>query len=199
VIVVVEGVSAVGKSTWCATHGSGNVVAETERLAPHPDLDEDDLAQFWNGVNCDRWAEAMNVEAESGLAICDTDPLKLHYDYCLARLGLRSFDRFEVGVELAAASIAARQLGIADIVLVASADDETLLRQRDLDPTRGRSSFDLHRRLGPALGDWYGTLAAFDPGRVIWELPEELPAPVERDRFDVELFQQWMGGLPRLV
>lgn len=72
VIVVVEGVSAVGKTTWCATHGSGNVVAETGPIEPPAGLGDHEHAQFWHGVNCGRWAEAMTVEAECGLAICDT-------------------------------------------------------------------------------------------------------------------------------
>ena len=71
-IVVVEGVSAVGKTTWCATHGSGNVVAETGRFEPPAGLGDHEHAQFWHGVNCGRWSEAMTVEAECGLAICDT-------------------------------------------------------------------------------------------------------------------------------
>ena len=197
VIVVVEGVSAVGKTTWCATHGSGNVVAETGRFEPPAGLGDHEHAQFWHGVNCGRWAEAMTVEAECGLAICDTDPLKLHYDYCLAILGLVTWQRFDVGADLALASIVARQLGIADVVLVRAVDDERLLCQQDLDTTRRRSNFNLHRQLGPALNDWYRTLSELAPGRVIWEFPSEVPAAIERDRYDVDLFQLWMANLPR--
>ena len=55
--------------------------------------------------------------------------------------------------------------------------------------------FNLHRQLGPALNDWYRTLSELAPGRVIWEFPSEVPAAIERDRYDVDLFQLWMANL----
>lgn len=195
-IVVVEGPSAAGKTTWCAAHGSDSAIAETGRIEP-PAAPDDDLARFWSDINCRRWAQALQVEHERGLAVCDTDPLKLHYDYCLARIGVASWGRFEAGVALAAEAIASCQLGIADIVLVNIPNDETLARQRDSDPTRGRRNFDLHRRLGPGLRDWYATLARLDPGRVIWQHPPSMPPPVARDRYDTDIFGAWMAQLPR--
>jgi hypothetical protein len=36
-IVVVEGISASGKSTWCARHGCSPVVPENGRIAGAPD------------------------------------------------------------------------------------------------------------------------------------------------------------------
>jgi hypothetical protein len=197
VIVVVEGPSAAGKTTWCTTLGSASVVAETGPLELPAASSDDDLAQFWSEVNCRRWAEAVRVESEYGLAVCDTDPLKLHYDYCLARIGIASWERFEAGVAIAAEAIALGQLGLADVVMVDVPDDETLARHRRSDPTRSRRNFDLHRRLGPGLRDWYGALAQLDPDRVIWEYPDEMPPAVARDRHDVDLFEAWMAQLRR--
>lgn len=197
VIVVVEGPSAAGKTTWCRTRGSDGVVAETGRIEPPAASSDDGLARFWNDINCRRWAETLRVEAERGLAVCDTDPLKLHYDYCLARLGVVSWERFEAGIVAAAEAIASCRLGIADIVLVNLSDDEILARRRDADPTRSRRNFDLHRRLGSGLRDWYETLAQLDPGRVIWTHPSEMPPMVVRDRYDTDLFRGWMSQLPR--
>lgn len=196
-IVVVEGPSAAGKTTWCAAHGPDHVVAETGPIEPPGTASDDDLARFWGEIGCGRWAEALRVEAERGLAVCDTDPLKLHHDDGLARLGLVPWDRFDAGVRWAAEAVAARRLGLADVVLVAVPDDGTLARRRDGDPTRTRRRFDLHRRLGPALRDWYATLDGLDPGRVGWEHPPELPPPVGRERYDADLFRAWMDRLPR--
>jgi hypothetical protein len=129
--------------------------------------------------------------------VCDTDPLKLHYDYCLARVGAAPWDRFEAGVAMVATAIASRTLGIADIVLVHIPDDATLTRQRALDSTRNRRNFELHRRLGPALRDWYAVLDRLDPGRVMWQNPARVPPTVDRPRFDPDLFDAWMAQLPR--
>jgi hypothetical protein len=197
VIIAVEGPSAAGKTTWCNAHVSEGFVAETGRIEQPTELSDDGLARFWNRLNCHRWATAIEVETHYGLAVCDTDPLKLHYDYCLARVGVASWDRFEAGVAAAAEAVASCTLGIADIVLVNIPDDETLLQQRASDPTRSRRNFDLHRRLGPALRDWYDILDRLDPGRVMWAYPSAVPNAVERDRYDTHLFEVWMAQLPR--
>lgn len=197
VIIAVEGPSAAGKTTWCSAHGTERVVAETGRIEQPPELSDDGLARFWNDLNCRRWATAIEVETDYGLAVCDTDPLKLHYDYCLARVGAASWDRFEAGVAVAAEAVASGTLGIADIVLVNIPDDEALQRQRASDPTRSRRNFDVHRRLGPALRDWYEVLDRLDPGRVRWKYPSAVPSTVERDRYDTALFEVWMAQLPR--
>lgn len=199
VIVVVEGPSAAGKTTWASAHGPDYVVPETGRIDLPDDIGDGDLTRFWNDLNCARWAEAVQVEATRGIAVCDTDPLKLHYDYCLARIGAAGWDRFEDGVAEAAEAIDSHRLGIADVVLVSMPDTETLTRQRDSDSSRVRRNFDLHRRLVPGLRDWYRTLERLDPGRVRWEFPDQMPTPLVRERYDTELFRAWMEGLPRHV
>ena len=196
-IVVVEGPSAAGKTTWCTAHGSDSVIAETDRIKLPAVSSDHELARFWSDVNCRRWAQALRVENERGLAVCDTDPLKLHYDYCLARIGSASWERFEAGVAVAAEAIASHQLGVADVMLVNIADDVTLARQRNSDPTRSWRNFDLHGRLGPGLRDWYETLDRLDPGRVSWQYPPEVPPTAVRDRYDTDFFGSWMEQLPR--
>jgi len=199
VIVVIEGPSAAGKTTWATTHALNNVIAETGPASPPSDGSDDDLARFWSDLNCRRWMRALEVESEFALALCDTDPLKLHYDYCLARLGRVTWDRFEAGISATTEAIKQNRLGLADIVLVSIPDDRTLALQRDSDSTRGRSNFDLHRLLSPALRDWYATLDQLDSGRVLWGFPEQMPSTVVRERYDADLFRSWMGMLPRHV
>ncbi len=196
-ILVVEGPSATGKSTWATAHGSDNVIDETGRIDGPVGFSADRLAGFWAEVNCRRWTEAIDVEMKSGIALCDTDPLKLHYDYCLARIGVESWDDFDLGVAAATNAITQQRLGLADVVLVSFPDDQTLERQRNSDLTRRRRNFQLHRRLGPSLRDWYATLDQLDPGRVQWRFPPMLPAPVVRERHDVDMFREWMSQLPR--
>lgn len=196
-IIAVEGPSAAGKTTCAARLGGERVIAETGRLVPPAGLSGSNLAEFWSQVNARRWAAALAAEHETGLAVCDTDPLKLHYDYCLARVGAASWDRFDVGVVAATNAIGQRRVGIVDFVAVGLADDDTLERQRVADSTRRRRNFDLHRKLGPALRDWYEALDRLDPGRVVWTFPTALPALIERGRYDLDLFHAWIAELPR--
>ena len=199
VIVVVEGPSAAGKSTWAASHGSERVIEETGRIEVPGDLAGERVATFWTEANCRRWAEAVEGETKYGIVLCDTDPLKLHYDYCLARIGAASWNSFDLGVAATTDAIRQKRLGLADIVLVSIPDDETLRRRRDSDPSRRRRNFDLHRQVGPYLTDWYSTLDQIEPGRVKWEFPPTLPASAVRERYDVDLFRGWMDLLPRSV
>lgn len=195
--MVVEGPSAAGKTSWVSAQSLKGVLAEASGIEVPDGLAPTGLAEFWNELNCRRWAEAVEIETTNGLVICDTDPLKLHYDYCLARVGAGSWDRFETGVVLATDAIEKKRLGLADLVLVSIPDDESLRRQRNSDTTRSRRNFELHRRLSPGLRDWYSILELLDPGRVHWGFPDSVPEPVGRDNYDAALFRSWMKQLPR--
>ena len=95
-IVVVEGASAAGKSTWCAAHARGLTVPELRLPDPRAafGLDEGQAAMFWSHANAARWRLALDMEAQNGTAVCDTDPFKLHYVWCLWRIGEGSRERF---------------------------------------------------------------------------------------------------------
>ena len=193
-IIVVEGPSAAGKSTWALEHAGGSLVPEHTGLHA-PSGDHDAVVSFWVVANGERWEQALRVEASTGTAVCDTDPLKLHYDFCLMRIGQRSMTAVRAGAAACRAAIAEQRLGIADLVLCLVPDAETLEQRRDADDTRSRRNFDLHRQLGAPLTEWYDALARLDPGRVQWDFPDALPAVVERDRYDLELFDAWMRRL----
>lgn len=196
-IVVAEGPSAAGKSTWANTFPMQHVIPETGTIEVPISMSDAEHAAFWNSVNCARWTDAVGVEESTGLAVCDTDPLKLHYDYCLARIGAANWERFDCGVADAKAAITEQRLGIADLVVVHLPDDQTLVRQRDSDRSRRRRNFELHRRLAEPLRDWYEALDRLDPGRVRWDFLNGHPPHVHRNRFDQELFAAWMTDLPR--
>jgi hypothetical protein len=195
VILVVEGPSAAGKTTWLSQWDPSLVIEELGRIEPPLDSVSGE-SEFWADFNAERWSRAMTVEATRGSALCDTDPLKLHYDYCRARAGVVSWTQFEAGVRACAAAIAQRRLGIADLILCAIPDVDTLDARRQGDVTRSRRNFGLHRDFGPGLRDWYGTLEALDAGRVMWAFPATIPEVDARDRHNLTLFNRWMNGLP---
>lgn len=95
VIVAVEGPSAAGKTTWCRQHASA-LVEEYAPTGVEPDgTDAADQAAYWIRVNSGRWRTALDLEARSGTVICDSDPLKLRYSWCLSRIGAAPWSRFE--------------------------------------------------------------------------------------------------------
>lgn len=195
-IVVLEGPSAAGKTTWAARWPAVSVVPETGPVEVPTMLEVDELAQVWADIDAHRWAKVVATEAATGLAVCDTDPLKLHYSYCLARLEAGDWAMFDDGVRAYRRAIEARRQGMADLVACWIPDDAQLVEQREADTTRGRRNFELHRRMAGPLRDWYEALAALDPERVVWAFPEDVAVVVERDRFDVDLFDAWMATLP---
>ncbi len=177
-IVVIEGISAAGKTTWCAGHAAGLTVPEAPLApgAPSRTADPEAAARYWAAQysqrNAERWRTALEVEAREGLAVCDTDPFKLHYAWSLWWIGEGDRDAFWRQAELDRALFTSGDLGFADLVLVADATSEAARRQRDADPTRARRNFDLHVRLYDPLRRWYSAVDRLDPGRVRWSLPD---------------------------
>lgn len=198
-IVVVEGPTAAGKTAWCQRQ-VGRFVAEYATAGAEP-VDGQALARHWARAGMRRWAEAEELERIDGVAFCDTDPVKLHYSWGMAALGLAPRAQFDR--ELAVTRVAFRtgRLGFADAVLLGLPDLETLQRQRDDDPTRRRRNFATHVQLREPLRQWYATLDGLDPGRVIWDLPADgvpkLPAP-RPDRTALTLLDALVDALPAL-
>lgn len=197
-IVVVEGISACGKSRYAASFGARHVVAEHGRVAGAPDRDADPEAvgRFWAGKNEERWRAALAVEGATGLAVCDTDPLKLHYIWSLWRIGAAPEARWRAELVATRDSFAAGRIGFADTYFVKPIDPEVARRQRDGDPARTWRNFDLHVRLQEPLLDWYGAIDAVLPGRVTFDFPAD-PAPTEAGKcYDITLFDAFVARLP---
>jgi hypothetical protein len=191
VILIIEGPSAAGKSTAALRLGAGALVPEAAGLEP-PAADALTVATFWAEANSARWELAVETERRDGRAVCDTDPLKLHYDYCRFRIGQLEQLQLVAGAASCRRLIEQRRLGIADLILCSIPDGEVLRRQREGDTTRSRRRFELHRQLAVPLRDWYAALEAIDPSRVEWTFPTVLPSTRRRDRYDVDLFDDWM-------
>lgn len=204
-IVAIEGPSAAGKTTWCRTTGY-DFVPEYTSTGIEPDGREPaQQAAYWTEVNSRRWSQALALEARAGLAICDSDPIKLHYSWCLARLGESPVARFDAELASLRGSMEKQRLGFPDKVLIAIPDEQTLRLQKTKDLTRSRRSFELHLRLRQPLIEWYQCLDKLAAGHVFWDLPAaggtgtfgELPR--RSDRYDLQLLDALIGSLPALI
>jgi hypothetical protein len=199
VIVVVEGPTAAGKTTWCQRQ-VGRFVAGYVPTGTEP-VDGHALARHWARVSMRRWAEAEDLERADGVAFCDTDPMKLHYSWGMAALGLAPRAQFDRELAVTRVAFQTGRLGFADAVLAGLPDLETLHRQRDDDSTRRRRNFATHVQLREPLRQWYAALDSLDPGRVIWDLPADgvpkLPAP-RPVRTCVDLLDSLVDALPAL-
>ena len=202
-ILAVEGISAAGKTSWCRAHAAAFTVPENGRLDDAPDRlrDPGRAASFWADRNADRWRAALEVEARHGVAVCDTDPLKLHYAWGLLQLGELTRETWEFERAATRDRVAAGALGFADRVLLIVPDVAEARRRRDADPTRKRRNFERHARLGPSLVAWYRALEAARPGTVVTSqsLPDALPdGAVRDDRYDLAAFDRLTVALPDL-
>lgn len=183
-IVVVEGPSAAGKTTWCRRSGFP-VVDEYVPTGLEPDRsDLSAQADYWTEVNCGRWAQARALEANNPVVVCDSDPVKLHYSWCLNRIGAAPRERFAHELAATRRAFAADRLGFADLVLTVIPPLATLREHRNADLGRPRRSFELHAQLSGPLRQWYQTLDVLEPGHVAWHLPEpdELHGQLLRSR-----------------
>ena len=199
-IVVVEGISAAGKTSWCRKHAAGQIVEEASPTLPVPDRESEPerAAAFWIEQNARRWQLAVEMEPLTSLAVCDSDPLKLHYSYGLWRIGWLAEEHWQLERDLTRRAVRDGRLGFADLYLVKPIAPDAARRQRDSDPSRTRRNFELHVRLGPPLIEWYRAVEAILPGRVRWDFPEQgIPAadPRARDE-DAQLFDALIGRLP---
>lgn len=186
-IVVVEGISAAGKTRWCREHAAGHVVEEAapSAIAPDRNIDPQAAALFWTDRSAERWAAALAMEESSGLAVCDSDPLKLHYAFSLWRIGALEERAWQNERDVTRAAVADGRLGFADLYLVKRIDPEQARRQRNADPNRTRRNFELHLRLQPPLIEYYGALETLLPGRVACALPDGgVPRAAPRPRQD---------------
>ncbi|MEV4638213.1 hypothetical protein AB0J80_12760 [Actinoplanes sp. NPDC049548] len=198
-IVVVEGPTAAGKTSWCRRY-VGRFVPEAAATGREP-ADGVAAARHWVRTGVQRWSAALELERQDGIAFCDTDPVKLHYAWGMAALGLAPRAQFDRELAVTREAFRSRRLGFADAVLVSLPDVETLRQRRDGDATRRRRNFAAHVQLREPLQQWYATLSTLSPGRVVWDLPFEgvpkLPEP-RTDRCAVELLDSLVAALPPL-
>ncbi len=202
-IAVVEGLSSAGKTSWCKQNFPDLTVSESAipDYGPNRKTDPAFASKYWAAMNAGRWAEAILVEAELGLAVCDTDPFKLHYAFSLWQVGAMPKWDWEFEVEIHRELFVSGQIGFADRYFVSIPDEKTLESRMTGDTTRSRRSFDLHSKLGPSLKHWYQAIDSVESGRVTWGFPESISveeltvAKPRRDRSDIKLFDRLIVAL----
>jgi len=190
VIIVVEGPTAAGKTTWATVHAGAALVTEAMPAAERP-MDPSDRALFWAQIGAARWQQAVAAEQRAGIAVCDTDPLKLHYSWSLWRIGAGSESAFLEQAGAYREMVAQSRIGFAEAYFVSIPDSQTLEGRRSQDTTRRRRNFSLHARLGEPLREWYAALDELRPGSVRWSFPDEgigEYADAAGARYDLETF-----------
>ena len=200
-IIVVEGPSGAGKTTWCRKHAGVNALLES--LPDHSTVPTEPqaAARFWVERNVARWAEVLAREARDGLVVVDTDPFKLHYVWTLFRSGQATEVEWTMQRDAARDAFGSGRYALADVFLISDVDVETLHARRTADRSRTRRNFDRQVQLRDALLRWYGAIDLLDPGRVIFGLPAagltpELIARGKRSRRSgLDLFDELMSEL----
>ena len=200
-IVVVEGPSGAGKTTWCRTHGAR--FALLEDLPDHSTVprEPEAAARFWVERNVARWDQVLKREERDGLVVVDVDPFKLHYVWTLWRTGQVPQLEWDLQREASRKAFSAGEYALADLYLVSGIDGATLRARRDADKTRERRGFARHILLRPSLMRWYRAIDDLEPGRVRFELPETgltpelLAVGPRRVRSGAALFDQLLAGL----
>ena len=171
-IVVVEGPSGAGKTTWCRRHGGAYALLED--LPDHSTVPQEPEAQarFWVDRNVARWKLVLDRERRDGLVVVDVDPFKLHYVWTLWRTGQVPQREWDLQREASRKAFSAGDYALADLYLVSDIDETTLRARRDADTTRTRRGFERHVLLRDSLLRWYRAIDDLEPGRVRFELPE---------------------------
>jgi hypothetical protein len=201
VIVVVEGPSGAGKTTWCRAHGGR--FALLEELPDHTTVpsEPEARARFWVERNVARWKHVVWRTQRDGLVVVDVDPFKLHYVWTLWRTGQVSESEWDLQREVSRGAFSAGHYALADLYLVSDIDEVTLRARRDADPTRTRRSFERHVFLRDSLLRWHRAIDELEPGRVRFGLPETGLTPdllsigTRRVRSGSALFDQLMSTL----
>jgi hypothetical protein len=177
VIIVVEGPSGAGKTTWCRTHGGANALLEA--LPDHATVPTDPpaAARFWVERNVARWQEVFEREKRDGLVVVDTDPFKLHFVWTLYRTGQATEIEWTMQRDAARDAFTAGRYALADLFLVSDVDDATLRARRDADASRTRRNFERHVQLRDGLMRWYSAIDRLEPGRVVFGLPADGISP----------------------
>ena len=199
-LIVVEGPSAVGKTTLLGLVPAQRVVGEEVLRVP---AGTGPMGSIPYAVESSarRWERLLDTEARHGHAYADGDPLKLYYDFARVAFGALERCVYEAGWHLMAQAMGERRIGFADRVVYLSASPDTLARRRASDATRRRRRFALHVRLVPAMRAYYAALERLRPGTLRWLDAEDDPRSaavselessedLRRDRYDVSALER---------
>lgn len=138
------------------------------------------------------------MEKTSSWALCDSDPLKLHYMWSLWQIGEASEQDWLLDLAATRETIVQGRIGFADGYIVGRIDPALARQRAQADTTRRRGNFELHVRLQTALLNWYSALDKALPGRLRFDFPAGIPTFENLDeRYSVNTFDQMIALLPR--
>ena len=102
------------------------MIAEHGRLDGVPERASDPVAAavFWAERNVDRWQAALAMEARAPWAVCDSDPLKLHYLWCLWQIDEASTNDWQTELDATRDTVAQGRIGFADAYIVGRIDPQ---------------------------------------------------------------------------
>jgi hypothetical protein len=115
------------------------------------------------------------MERAKGLAVCDTDPMKLHFILALWQVGEAQEADWLSQLKFTRAAVSDRRLGFADRYMFKTINSLLTQQQRDREKARPRPNCGLDLRLHNSLVRWYETTAKAMPERLVWGLPGMLP------------------------
>jgi hypothetical protein len=188
-LVVVEGISAAGKSSW-ASRFAPAVLNEISG-SPSEAMDMAAVGQFWSHKQSERWQRALELEQLHEIVCFDTDVLKIHYPWCLWQIGQSTRDLWMANVLASRKRIAQKQLGFADLIVLLEPPVDVVRQQKVNDKMRRRSNFEAHVRLSEPLRRWYMLLEALSPDSVAFNAHQTLefrPTRLRAERYSLELF-----------
>ena len=189
-IVVVEGPSAAGKTTWCKRH-AGLWLPEPGRWPV------EQVRQY----QIDRWRQAVAADATGEVVVLDGDPFKLYYSWAAWRVGTLTDVEWTVVVETTRHHFVLGDYGLADLVLYSDPGEDELRIRKQADRTRTRRNFEQNTAMRPYFRQWYEAVKRLDPSRVLWEHPDGLSDDVlalgpRESRSNPELFDRLILSLP---
>lgn len=201
-IVVIEGPSGAGKTTWCRAHCPERLAENASENLDAPDLYSDPLevARFWIEFNGKQWQAALQIEKEKGMAVCDGDPFHLYFSWALWKAEVLARNLFDAELPLYRRAIEDGRIGFADLVLWREAPLEELRRRARSDPTRRRRRHELYLRMIPWMKAWFAAREQVLPGAVRpWSDPFRLEdlrsAPACARRCDPVALDQMTAAL----
>lgn len=197
-LIVVEGISAVGKTTWASRYGP--MVVDEISGNPPEDSSVTAAGQYWSERHSERWQLGLALEQGHKIVCFDTDPLKIHYSWCLWQIGEGSREAWMATVESSRELIVQKRLGFADRVLFLERSEEEVRLQRANDITRRRGNFETNVRLCKPLRHWYQMLETLSPGSVVFnahQATDPTPTHLRADRYNLQLFDALINAADR--
>src|SRR5688572_2779136 len=142
-LIVVEGVSAAGKTTLPSQFAPG-VVGEPTAPDPAQGSSAAEIGQYWSDRHAERWQRALELEIAHGTACFDCDPLKIHFAWTQSQIGRDTREEWIASVQATRRHLVDRRIGFADRVVFLDPPVEVIRRQKENDATRRRGNFELH-------------------------------------------------------